>query len=136
MKVCMYVWPTQPITPKFGMGSSFHRGSAPSQGATHNFAPQPAPGTPTSPPMAHPLLPLSSLDQSARDYFTIVLWNSPEQRQVAHACILYLSLIFKTMVSSSQLLLLLFFDHSTNVESHLCGIHSTWLYLLKRLELN
>ncbi len=37
MKVCMYVrrpaaGPTQAITPKFGMGSSFHLGSAPSQG--------------------------------------------------------------------------------------------------------
>jgi hypothetical protein len=30
----------------------------------------------------------SSLDQSARDYFTIVLWNSPGQRRVAQACIL------------------------------------------------
>ena len=37
--VCMYVrppaaGPTQPITLKFGMGSSFHPGSAPSQGVT------------------------------------------------------------------------------------------------------
>ena len=43
--VCMYVrrpaaGPTQPITPKFGMGSSFHPGSAPSQGATQNVGPQ------------------------------------------------------------------------------------------------
>ncbi len=31
--------PTQAITPKFGMGSSFHPGSAPSQGATPNVDP-------------------------------------------------------------------------------------------------
>ena len=42
--VCMYVrrpaaGPTQPITLKFGMGSSFHPGSAPSQGATPNVDP-------------------------------------------------------------------------------------------------
>ncbi len=50
MKVCMCVCvcvrrpaagPTQPITPKFGMGSSFHPGSAPSQGATRNVDPWP-----------------------------------------------------------------------------------------------
>ncbi len=45
MYVCMYVrrpaaGPTQPITPKFGMGSSFHPGSAPSQGGTPNAGPQ------------------------------------------------------------------------------------------------
>ncbi len=39
--VCMHVrWPaaglTQPITLKFGAGSSFHPGSAPSQGVTPN----------------------------------------------------------------------------------------------------
>ena len=43
--VCVYVrqpaaGPTQAITPKFGMGSSFHPGSAPSQGATPNVNPQ------------------------------------------------------------------------------------------------
>ncbi len=32
--------PAQAITPKFGMGSSFHPGSAPSQGATPNVGPQ------------------------------------------------------------------------------------------------
>ncbi len=42
--VCVYVrrpaaGPTQAITPKFGMGSSFHPGSAPSQGATPNVDP-------------------------------------------------------------------------------------------------
>jgi hypothetical protein len=42
--VCVYVrrpaaGPTQAITPKFGMGSSFHLGSAPSQGATPNVDP-------------------------------------------------------------------------------------------------
>ena len=31
--------PTQPITLKFGMGPSFHPGSAPSQGATANVDP-------------------------------------------------------------------------------------------------
>jgi hypothetical protein len=31
--------PTQAVTPKFGMGSSFHPGSAPSQGATPNVDP-------------------------------------------------------------------------------------------------
>jgi hypothetical protein len=31
---------TQAITPKFGMGSSFHPGSAPSQGATQNVDPR------------------------------------------------------------------------------------------------
>ncbi len=49
MKVCIYVCvyvrrpaagPTQAITPKFGMGSSFHLGSAPSQGATQNVDPR------------------------------------------------------------------------------------------------
>ncbi len=51
MKVCMYVCvcvyvrrpaagPTQAITPKFGMGSSFHPGSALSQGATPNVDPR------------------------------------------------------------------------------------------------
>jgi hypothetical protein len=48
MKMCMYVCQaaghtkvTQPITPKFGMGSSFHQGLAPSQGATRNVGPGP-----------------------------------------------------------------------------------------------
>ncbi len=53
MKVCMCVCvcvgmcvrrpatePTQAITPKFGMGSSFHPGSAPSQVATPNVDPR------------------------------------------------------------------------------------------------
>ncbi len=40
--------PTQPITLKFGMGSSFHPGSAPSQGATPNVAPW---GTPYNDPV-------------------------------------------------------------------------------------
>jgi hypothetical protein len=53
MKVCVYVCmcvcvyvrrpaagPTQAVTPKFGVGSSFHPGSAPSQGATQNVGPQ------------------------------------------------------------------------------------------------
>ncbi len=53
MCVCVYVrrpaaGPTQPITPKFGMGSSFHPGSAPSQGATQNVDPR---GTPYSDPL-------------------------------------------------------------------------------------
>ncbi len=48
MKVCVCVCvcvqrpadgPTQPITLKFGMDSSFHPGSAPSQGATPNVDP-------------------------------------------------------------------------------------------------
>ncbi len=48
MKVCTYVCmcvrqpaagPTQPLNPKFGMGSSFHPGLAPSQGATPNVTP-------------------------------------------------------------------------------------------------
>ncbi len=30
--------------------------------------------------------PAGSLDQSARDYFTMKLWKSPGQRRVAHAC--------------------------------------------------
>jgi hypothetical protein len=72
MKVCMYVCMsgglaaglTQAIPKKFGMGSSFHPGSAPSRRATPNVDPQPRPC---------PLLLLSSLDQSAQDYFTIVL---------------------------------------------------------------
>ena len=51
--VCVYVrrpaaGPTQPITPKFGGGSSFHPGSAPSQGATQNVDPR---GTPYSDPV-------------------------------------------------------------------------------------
>ncbi len=75
MKVCMCVCvcvrrpaagPTQPITPKFGVSSSFHPGSAPSQGATRNVDPRRR-------PQPRPLLLLSSLDHSARDYFTIVL---------------------------------------------------------------
>ncbi len=57
MKVCMYLCMyvrrpaaghTQPITPKFGMGSLFHPGSAPSQGATPNVDPG---GTPDSDPI-------------------------------------------------------------------------------------
>ncbi len=68
MKVCMYVCVyvrrpaaelTQPITPKFGMGSSFHPGSAPSQGATRNVDPRPPPHPPPR------LLP-SCVDHSAR----------------------------------------------------------------------
>jgi hypothetical protein len=48
MCVCMYVrrpaaGPTQPITPKFGVGSSFHPGSTPSQGATPSVDPRGAP---------------------------------------------------------------------------------------------
>ena len=51
--VCVYVrWPavgpTQAVTPKFGVGSSFHPGSAPSQGATQNVDPR---GTPYSDPL-------------------------------------------------------------------------------------
>ncbi len=54
--VCVYVCmsggraagPTQPIPPKFGVGSSFHLGSAPSQGATPNVDPG---GTPYSDPV-------------------------------------------------------------------------------------
>ncbi len=51
--VCVYVrrpaaGPTQAITPKFGVGSSFHPGSAPSQGATQNVDPR---GTPYSDPL-------------------------------------------------------------------------------------
>ncbi len=43
--VCVYVrrpaaGPTQAITPKFGVGSSFYPGSAPSQEATKNVSPQ------------------------------------------------------------------------------------------------
>ncbi len=75
--------PTQAITPKFGVGSSFHPGSAPSQVATQNDDPRPRP---QARPRPHPLLLFSSLDHSAQDYFTIVLWNSPGQRRVAHAC--------------------------------------------------
>ncbi len=91
MCVCLYVrqpaaGPAQPITPKFGVGSSFHLGSAPSQGATQKVGPLPCPHPR---PRPRPLLLLSSLDQSARDYFTIVLWNSPGLRRVAHACIVY-----------------------------------------------
>ena len=45
MKVCVYVrrpaaGPTQPITLKFGVGFSFHPGSAPSQEATPNVDPR------------------------------------------------------------------------------------------------
>ncbi len=43
--VCVYVrrpaaGPKQPITLKFGVGSSFHPGSAPSQGTTPNVDPR------------------------------------------------------------------------------------------------
>jgi hypothetical protein len=55
------------------VGSSFQPGSAPSQGATLNVDTGPAHAPPpTATPTACPLLLLSSLDQSARDYFTIV----------------------------------------------------------------
>ncbi len=49
MCVCVYVCmcvrrpaagPTQAITPKLGIGSSFYPGSAPSQGATQTVGPQ------------------------------------------------------------------------------------------------
>ncbi len=59
---CIVLGPKHTITPKFGMDSSFHPGSAPSQGVTQNVGPRP-----------RPLLLLSSLDLSARDYFTIAL---------------------------------------------------------------
>jgi hypothetical protein len=36
--------PSQAIIPKFGVGSSFYRGSVPSQGATLNAGPRPHPG--------------------------------------------------------------------------------------------
>ncbi len=78
---------TQPSTLKFGVGSPFHPGSAPSQGATPNVDPRPRhQPRPQTRPLPRPLLLFSSLDQSARDYFTIVLWNSPGQRRVAQAC--------------------------------------------------
>ncbi len=53
MCVCVYVrrpaaGPAQAITPKFGVGSSFHPGSAPSQGATPNVDPR---GYPYSDPI-------------------------------------------------------------------------------------
>jgi len=41
----------RPITPKFGVGSSFHPGSEPSQGATQNVGPWPC-------PQPHPLCSL------------------------------------------------------------------------------
>ncbi len=82
--VCVYVrrpvaGHTQHITLKFGVVSSFYPGSELSQGATQNVDP---------PPRPRPLLLIVSLDQSARDYFTIVLWNSPGQRRVAHTCLI------------------------------------------------
>ena len=48
MCVCVYVrrpaaGPTQSITSKFGMGSSFHPCSAPSHGATPNVGPRGVP---------------------------------------------------------------------------------------------
>ncbi len=54
MYVCVYVrrpaaGPTQPISPKFGVGSSFHPGSAPSQGATPNVDPRGVPPIVTPP---------------------------------------------------------------------------------------
>ncbi len=53
MYVCVYVrrpaaGPTQPITLKFGVGSSFHPGSAPSQGRPQMLTPG---GTPYSDPV-------------------------------------------------------------------------------------
>ena len=93
MCVCVYVWrpaagPTQAITPKFGMGSSFHPGSAPSQGATPSEKPWRVKNWAGASKQklllglglciknlfvgAHPNpKPAGSLDQSARDYFTI-----------------------------------------------------------------
>ncbi len=58
--VCVYVCLAacfqthKSLHPKFGMGSSFHPGSAPSQGATQNVGPRPC----TRP---HPLLLLRSI---------------------------------------------------------------------------
>ena len=46
----------------------------------------PAPPHPRPCPWLRSLLLFSSLDHSARDYFTIVLWNSPGQCRVAHTC--------------------------------------------------
>jgi hypothetical protein len=89
MCVCVCVC----ITLKFGMGSSFHPGSASSQRAIQNVSPRPRP-QPRSWP--HPLLLLSFLDQSARDYFKIVLGNSPVQCRVAYACIFILIKILIT----------------------------------------
>jgi hypothetical protein len=77
MKVCMSgCLPPDPHNLKFGVGSSFHPGWKPGQGATPNIEPRPRP------------LPLLLLNQSARDYFTIVLWNSPGQFWLTHACCL------------------------------------------------
>jgi hypothetical protein len=71
MCVCVYVRRpaaklTQPVTLKFGVGSSFHLGSEPSQRTTQNVGPRPR-------PRPCLLLLLSSLDQSARVYLTNVL---------------------------------------------------------------
>jgi hypothetical protein len=73
MCVCMVAGlpagPIQPITPKFGMGSSFHPGSAPSQGAAWNVGPQPCPWPHPMPPL---LLLLSSLDQIKCSWYLLV----------------------------------------------------------------
>jgi hypothetical protein len=99
--VCVYIHKPQAITPKFGMGSSFHTGSAPSQGATtltnggvyfENWAWASKQKLLLGVGLymykylwgAHPNpKPAGSLDQSARDYFTMKL---SRQRLVANAC--------------------------------------------------
>ncbi len=103
MKVCVYVcvsgacrrthtshhpeiWHGLLISPRLGWG------------ATPNVDPRPRP---QPHPWPRPLLLLSSLDRSARDYFTIVLWNSPGQRRVAHACTISLNFFLLTNVPST-----------------------------------
>ncbi len=80
MKVCMSVrqpaaGPTQPITPKFGMGSSFHLGSEPSQGATQNVGPRPFPW------------PAHFCSLVPQIILTGLFHNCSGQRRVAHTCI-------------------------------------------------
>jgi hypothetical protein len=70
--------------PKIWRGLLISPGLGTKLGGDPKCWPQALPtGPPMAPPTARPLLLLSSLDQSARDYFTIVLWNSPGQRWVA-----------------------------------------------------
>ncbi len=67
--VCVYVWTYTTYNAKIWCGFLISPRLGTKPGSNPNIGPWPA----YSPPWPRPLLLLSSLDQSAWDYFTIVL---------------------------------------------------------------